>query len=126
MKPMRIACMLVVLLGSAGCDQQPSQPFPSNETRSKRADAEVNESISETRTKAEGGDPTSQSSLALRYYAGKGVEKDIPEALKWWRKAAEQGDAYSQFCIGRAYERGVTVPTNFNEAVKWYRKAADQ
>ena len=82
--------------------------------------------FTETKAKAEVGDPKSQSSLGGFYAIGRGVPPDKKEALIWYRKAADQGYALAKTRVGYCFEYGQGVAKDEIEAVKWYRQAAEQ
>jgi uncharacterized protein len=65
-------------------------------------------------------------SLASRYAAGDGVERDPSKAVKWLRKAAEQGSARAQCQLGLNYASGIGVKPDKFEGARWLRRAADQ
>ncbi len=76
--------------------------------------------------KAESGDASSQSALAVMYANGQGVTKDEAEALKWMRKAAAQNDARAQRNLYTMLGQGLGVPRDEEEALKWLKKAVEQ
>lgn len=75
---------------------------------------------------AERGHLPSQTSLALAYSMGDGVERDESVAAKWYERAANQGDFYAQFNLGMIYENGQGVPQDRVLAYKWLNIAASR
>ncbi|MCL2196011.1 MAG: sel1 repeat family protein [Treponema sp.] len=75
---------------------------------------------------AESGDAEAQTSLALCYYQGEGVEQDYKLAAFWYTKAAEQGDAGAQCLLGMCYESGDGVEKDTKKALYWYLQSAEQ
>jgi hypothetical protein len=84
------------------------------------------EAASETRARAEQGDPKAQSNLASMYSHGRGVPQDYREALRWYSRAADQGDAKGEDGLALMYSQGQGIAQDYSEALRWYRKAADQ
>ncbi len=80
----------------------------------------------ESMAKAQKGDATAQTGVAICYSIGMGVEKDDELAVLWWRKAAEQGEATAQSLLGLKYQEGRGVARDYEKAVFWWRKAAEQ
>ena len=72
------------------------------------------------------GHTEAQTSLALRYFMGKGIEQNLSEALKWCRTAAAQGGQRAKAILGNCYYRGFGVAQDYTEAIKWFRQAAEQ
>ena len=66
--------------------------------------------VEELRARAEQGDATAQSNLAVMYHKGEGVPQDYAEAVKWFRLAAEQDNASAQNSLGMLYLQGQDVP----------------
>ena len=75
---------------------------------------------------AENGDSRAQANLGVRYFHGRGVEKDYAKARFWYLKAAEQGETSAQTNLGFIYFNGYGVPKDLAEAAKWLRAAAEQ
>jgi TPR repeat protein len=67
-----------------------------------------------------------QSSLAVMYQSGIGVQRDPSAAVKWFRKSAEFGNRSAQCKLGSLYFEGTGVPKDESASAMWYRKAADQ
>ena len=84
------------------------------------------QSITELKSKAEGGDVQAQLALAKAYDLGEGVPRDEEKAVQWWEKAADQGNVSAQVSLGSVYSLGVGVPKNYAAAVRWWKKAAEQ
>jgi TPR repeat protein len=82
--------------------------------------------LTETRARADAGDPRAEYDLAELYKLGLGVKQDYAEAVKWYIKAAEQGDADSELNLGYAYLTGSGIKQNEKQAAKWLEKAAEQ
>ena len=76
--------------------------------------------------KAQKGDATAQTGVAICYSVGMGVEQDDELAVFWWRKAAEQGEATAQSLLGLKYQEGRGVAKDYEKAAFWWRKAAEQ
>lgn len=72
------------------------------------------------------GDARSQYKRGLRYYLGRGIQRDYAQAALWFRKAAEQSHAGAQFHLGVLYEQGRGIEQDYAQAVRWYRSAAEQ
>jgi len=75
---------------------------------------------------AESGDSNAQTSLAMCYSSGKGVEKDMQLAAFWYTKASEQGDSSAQCLLGMCYENGDGVERDTKKALYWYLQSAEQ
>jgi len=84
------------------------------------------EAASETRARAEQGDPKAQADLGRIYSHGQGAPQNYFEALRWYRRAADQGDPQGQDGLASMYYYGRGVPQDYAEALSWYRKSADQ
>lgn len=67
-----------------------------------------------------------QSSLAIAYMNGVGVQQDDRKALYWNEKAAAQGDKIAQFRSGVAYQNGKGVIADPQKALAYYLAAAEQ
>lgn len=78
------------------------------------------------RSLADGGDPSAQTNLGLRYELGQGVPQDYGEAVRWYRRAAERGFARAQTNLGYMYDEGLGVQQDWTEARRWYQMAANQ
>ena len=82
--------------------------------------------VSETRQRADDGDPIAQFRMGELYAKGELLGEDDQKAAMWYSKAALQGLADAQFALGSFYHRGFGVEKNENAAVSWYRQAAMQ
>lgn len=78
------------------------------------------------RLAAEQGIPLAQYYLSIRYYHGKGVEKDWKESAKWMRKAALQNLRDAEFGFGSMLFYGEGVDLNRTGSVMWYYAAAQK
>ena len=63
--------------------------------------------------------------LGLRYYDGKGVEKDYNEAYKWFEQSANLGDSESLYQLGYMNVKGFGVEPSYEKAVEYYKKAIE-
>jgi hypothetical protein len=75
---------------------------------------------------AQGGDPTAQFNLALRYGSGDGVTQDLKSSEQWYRRSAQAGYAPSQFNLAVLLANGKDVAKDDKEAAKWLFMAAQQ
>jgi hypothetical protein len=72
---------------------------------------------------AEQGNVAAQSSVAMMYANGKGVQQSYAEAGKWWVKAAEGGDlvaarhAWNLYRNGEGAERNPTIANQWAKAI---------
>jgi TPR repeat protein len=119
MKVIWFAWTLLLLVVSAGCNQQPASPTTTNQAATKTA-----RPIGATNTPAnliphpppgfvlEGGPATNANAVA----------KSIEET----RAKAEKGDALAQLELGRCYIYGKGVPQSYEDGVKWIRKGVEQ
>lgn len=73
---------------------------------------------------AEMGNDMAQSSIAIMYFNGEGVEKDIDEFVKWFIKVGESGNAYVQYQLYKMYYYGQFVEQDEEKAMEWLRRAA--
>ncbi len=77
--------------------------------------------------KAQGGDPESQTLLALAYYAGVLLKKDDAEATRLLHQAADRGYMAAEESLGMFAETGVGMERpSPADALEWYHKAAQQ
>ncbi len=74
--------------------------------------------------KAESGDPSAQTALAIRYRDGEGVAKDNAAAMRWAHRAADQGHAEALDFVGFAYLRGAVVKRSPEIAFGYFKAAA--
>ena len=88
MKLRRLAALLFLALGLAGCSD-PGDAIPPT--------------LAELHQRAVNGDAAAQLDLGLRYVTGKGIPPDERAALRWIGQAAVQGHAAAQFKLGSDY-----------------------
>ena len=118
---MKIVCVVLVLLVSAGARAQPlDDALAAYDARDYARALELLTPL------AEQGNTIAQVNLAYMLYSGRGTSANASEAAKWYRLAADNGDAYAQYSLGVMYENGKGVPQNLQEAVKWWRLSARQ
>lgn len=89
----------------------PAKPVPEPESLVQRAAA---------------GNVAAQYELGLRYYEGRGVERNYTTAREWYEKAAAQGHAAAQYYLGLIYFRGYGVERNLITTSGWWERAASQ
>ncbi|MGC2246466.1 MAG: AMIN domain-containing protein [Terriglobales bacterium] len=80
-------------------------------------------------TKAQAGDPESETLLALAYYAGVLLKKDDAEATRLLHQAADRGYMAAEESLGMLAETGIGTEQRRPspaEALEWYHKAAQQ
>ena len=77
----------------------------------------ADQSVDESRSKAQHENVDAEYELGLKYYNGQGVSKNNVEAMKYFKIAAEQGHADAQYKLGRMYEYDVEIPGE-QEAMK--------
>jgi hypothetical protein len=68
---------------------------------------------------AEAGYVPAQSTVAMMYANGKGVEQNYAEAGKWWGKAAEGGDLRAARHVWNLYRNGEGVARDAAIANRW-------
>jgi TPR repeat protein len=73
---------------------------------------------------AETGDDVAQSSLALRYMTGDGVQQDIKRSLELFRRSAEQGNPGAEYALGTAYLTGIHISRDYVLGYMWLDVAA--
>ncbi len=73
---------------------------------------------------AEQGLAEAQLSLAVHYYAGKGVETDLKWAFKLTKKAAKLGLMDAEFRLALMLNMGIGVNRKPEKAVIWFQIAA--
>jgi hypothetical protein len=66
------------------------------------------------------GDPIAQTSLAIMYQLGQGVQINHPKAFALLQNAARKGYVPAQTSLGSFYEKGVGVPLDNVRAYMWY------
>ena len=77
-------------------------------------------------TKAEAGDPQSETMLALAYHAGVLLKRNDAEALRLLHQAAEQGSMAAEESLGIFAEMGIGMEPAPADAMNWYQKAAQK
>lgn len=82
--------------------------------------------VKEIRKAAEMGLAWAQTSLAVAYLQGDGIEKSIPEAIRWFEKAADQNFAPAQYHLAGLYALGDAGKDKQKLAPKLMRRSADQ
>ncbi|MDZ4742386.1 MAG: tetratricopeptide repeat-containing serine protease family protein [Verrucomicrobiota bacterium] len=75
---------------------------------------------------AEAGFAPAQTSLAMFYLQGNGVDKNPSLAFENFQKAANQGDIQAQVYLAGCYANAIGTPKNVEESAVWFKKAADQ
>ena len=75
-------------------------------------------------TAAEGGDPTAQFLLAIKYERGIDVERDMAKALHWFERAAAQEFAEAQFKLGVLYSQAESEFHDPTAAARWTEASA--
>lgn len=78
------------------------------------------------RQEAAQGDARAQRLLALRYYRGRGIEKNLQRAALWMHKAAAQGLGLALRDLAGLYQSGIGVPKDPAKALTLYRAAAER
>ena len=62
--------------------------------------------------------------IGLRYYTGKGIQRNYETAVSWFRMAAEQGVAHAMTHLSICYYAGLGVEYNPREAfgliISWH------
>lgn len=81
----------------------------------------ANSALDELKTKAESGDVEAQYELGMKYFYGRGVDKNFFEAEKWFHEAAEQGHVYSQYELGKLYDPDGESEYVFEKRYRSYR-----
>lgn len=82
--------------------------------------------VREIRKAAEMGLAWAQTSLAVAYLQGDGIEKSIPEAIKWFERAADQDFAPAQYHLAGLYAQGHAGKEKQALAPQIMRRSADQ
>jgi hypothetical protein len=91
----------------------------------KAASGAQGESLSESKQKAQKGDPAASFTLGLVYQnGGKGIRPNLKRAFQCFEKAAGAGFPPAMFQVGLYFEQGWGVPRNHEKAMQWYRRAA--
>lgn len=86
----------------------------------------INTPLDRLSSLANGGNPSAELLIGLKYYRGEGTAVNLPEAAKWIVRAANAGDAMAQFWMGEIYSRGDGVSSDTAQALHWYELAAGQ
>jgi TPR repeat protein len=73
---------------------------------------------------AEKGDAHLQSTIAVMYHTGVGVQQDYQKAFYWYKKAAEQGVTAAQANLGVMYAKGTGTTRDLVQSYAWYSVAA--
>lgn len=81
--------------------------------------------LPELRAYAEFGNVPAQYQLALRYFQGRGVERDAQQAAYWFRRAADVGEPRSQLALALMHAKGDGVPRVDRLAAYWMRQSAE-
>lgn len=66
-----------------------------------------------------------QYHLAMKYFAGYGVEQDFNKTIQLLLKAAAQDYPEAQYQLGRMASEGLGFPQDATEAIRWYLLAAE-
>jgi len=82
--------------------------------------------VKEIRKAAEMGLAWAQTSLAVAYLQGDGIEKSTPVAIKWFEKAADQNFAPAQYHLAGLYAQGHAGKEKQKLAAELMRRSADQ
>jgi uncharacterized protein len=75
-------------------------------------------------TKAQAGDPESETILGLAYHAGTLLKPDDVKALRLLQQAANRGFVAAEEAMGIFCQQGIGMPPDKVQAVSWYTKAA--
>lgn len=81
--------------------------------------------LEELSRRARQGDASAQDAMGMRYYAGKGIQRNYETAVSWFRMAAEQGSAHAMTHLSICYYAGLGVEYNPREAFDWTLRAAE-
>ena len=76
--------------------------------------------------KAEGGDLSAQSRIALIYYSGIGMNPDYQKARYWFKAAAEQGHINALYMLGLIHLNGFDVEEDARIAANYLKQASDK
>ena len=69
----------------------------------------IPEKFAQLLKKAEGGDVSAQSRIALIYYSGIGIDTDFQKARYWFEAAAEQGHINALYMLSLIHLNGLGV-----------------
>ena len=81
----------------------------------------ANSALDGLRTKAESGDVEAQYELGMKYFHGRGVEKDFFKAEKWFHQAADQEHIRAQYELGKLYDPEREASYGFEKRYRRYR-----
>ena len=72
-------------------------------------------------------DPNGEQAYAegLKYYSGKGEDRNFGKAAQYFMKASERGHAEAQYSLGLMNYVGQTGGQDFTNAAKWFQLAAE-
>jgi TonB family protein len=79
------------------------------------------ESIPELVAAADAGDVSAENTLADKYTAGEGVDKNPETAFCWRHRAAEHGSTAAWLSVGISFGMGTGVKKDNVEAYKWFQ-----
>lgn len=106
---MRIALLLLLVVGCVWAQDGPPAGRPS------------------LRQRAEAGDTDAQFLLAKNYESGRsGLKKDFVQAAYWYRIPALKGDPWAQASLGLLYRFGKGVGLDLAEAYFWLALATSR
>jgi TPR repeat protein len=77
-----------------------------------------------TTLEAERGNTGAQYDLGLRYFYGRGTERDTEKGLDWLNRAAENGSTLALNRLGFLYLNGVGVRQNNDKAFSYFKESA--
>ncbi len=125
-----IIFVISIVAGLFGGFIHPNQPY-TNGAEISSENEEGGKWFTETKAKAEAGNPGAQTTIGFlyyhgQYYNGQEYEQDLSKAAKWYQKAANQGLVKAQINLAAMYLTGQGVGQDYKEAFKWYQKAANQ
>jgi len=75
--------------------------------------------------RAESGDPTAQTLIAMLYIEGRSVIQDANRAMYWYARAADAGDPQAQLRYGIDIYNGIHVPKDQQKGEEYIRKATE-
>jgi TPR repeat protein len=82
--------------------------------------------VREIRKAADLGLAWAQTSLAVAYLQGDGIDKSTPDAIRWFEKAADQNFAPAQYHLAGLYAQGHAGKDKQKFAPQLMRRSADQ
>ena len=86
----------------------------------------IPEKFAQLLKKAEGGDVSAQSRIALIYYSGIGIDTDFQKARYWFEAAAEQGHINALYMLSRIHLNGLGVEEDARMAANYLKQASDK